>query len=398
MPCPAHLLRWAIFVPFLSLSLGLAIIRPALPASQDDAEIDKLIGQLGDDDPAKRRDAVKRLEEVGEPAIVPLRKTAKAHADPDVRLRAGVIAAAIEKKLYAEVRRFEGHKGWVFRVALTPDGKKAVSTGDAIRVWDVETGKQLGVFGQGLAGYGLAVSSDGKRILCNDIPSKTVRLWELEKGKEIQKYQGHTGEVWVAAFCPDGKHALTGAWDATLRLWDLDSGKQVRQMEGVRDWPRCVAFAQDGKHFAVGHHTPDGSRGTVRLWELESGKEVRAFTGHTGAITAVEFSPDGKQLLSSSFDKTIRLWDVETGREVRRFEGHPGAVDYVAFLKDGKRFLSCGYENDNTVRLWDVAAGKEIHRYEGHTQAPIAVVVTPDGRHAISSGKDGTLRMWPLPK
>jgi WD40 repeat protein len=39
-----------------------------------------------------------------------------------------------------------------------------------------------------------------------------------------------------------------------------------------------------------------------------------------------------------------------------------------------------------------------VVRYEGHTAGVFSVVIAPDGRHFLSGGKDGTVRLWPLPK
>src|SRR5947207_3059855 len=138
---------------FLALALigaGTIVLSGAtLHAAVDADEIKRLIERLGDDKAKVRQEASKKLEEIGEPALSALRAAAASHPDVDVRLRAAVVAAAIHKKLYGEVRRFIGHKGWVFRVVVARDGKQAVSVGDAIRVWDVATGKLVRSFGQG---------------------------------------------------------------------------------------------------------------------------------------------------------------------------------------------------------------------------------------------------------
>jgi WD40 repeat protein len=243
-----------------------------------------------------------------------------------VRLRAAVIARAIQQQ-WVELRRFEGHKGWVMRVALTPDGKRAVSSGrDCLRLWDLETGKTIRSFGAGQAGRGLCVSRDGKRVLCSG-GDRSVRLWDLNTGKELQRFVGHSGDVWVATLSVNGKYAVTGALDRTLRVWDVESGRQLRSFEIVIDFPRCAAWSPDGMRLAVGHcsdvHFTTG-RGVVRIWDFKSSKEVASFPGHEGVITAVAYSRDGKRLVSSSFDKTVRLWDVKTGKEVKRFAHPPG--------------------------------------------------------------------------
>src|SRR5215510_16513208 len=144
---------------FLALSLiGSTVAlsaRMSARGAPDANEIKKLIEQLGDDKARIRQEASRKLEALGEAALAPLRAAATSHPDVDVRLRAAVLAAAIHKKLYGEVRRFTGHNGWVFRVVLARDGKQAVSVGDAIRVWEVATGNLVRSFGQG--GWSLAL-------------------------------------------------------------------------------------------------------------------------------------------------------------------------------------------------------------------------------------------------
>jgi WD40 repeat protein len=92
------------------------------------------------------------------------------------------------------------------------------------------------------------------------------------------------------------------------------------------------------------------------------------------------------------------VWDVATGKELARFEGHSKGVEGVAFTPDGRRVLTCGIEGDHTVRLWDAATAKELVRYDGHSDGPLCVAATGDGRFALSGAKDGTLRLWPLPR
>src|SRR5207248_8399401 len=126
-----------------------------------------------------RQNAEKRLREVGEPALAPLRKAAKSHPDPDVRLRAIVLAGNIDKGIYGEMRRLTGHTNTIRSVAFSRDGKKAL------------TGSM----------------------------DKTMRLWDVETGKQLKKFEGHGSWVWTVAFHPDGKHALSaGSLDKTLRL------------------------------------------------------------------------------------------------------------------------------------------------------------------------------------
>src|SRR5262245_24831897 len=108
------------------LVVALAALSPAAaPPPPAPAEVLKLIDQLGDDDDDVRKAAMDGLQAQGEKALSAVRHASVKHLDADVRLRAAVVAAAIQKALYGELRVFEGHRNWVIRVAITPDGKYA---------------------------------------------------------------------------------------------------------------------------------------------------------------------------------------------------------------------------------------------------------------------------------
>jgi WD40 repeat protein len=292
-----------------------------------------------------------------------------------------------------EVRRFEGHGGGVMTVAISPDGRLAISGEHgagprAAVLWDVATGKELRrLQGHTTGIHSVAFSHDGKRVLT---AGKDLRLWDLETGRVLQRlWEPPLGMG--AVLSPDGKSILRIANDHTLRLQDVGSGKELKRFEGhPKGGVRAVAISPDGRLGLSG-----GLDNAVRLWDLATGKEIRCFREHTGWVISVAFSPDGRLALSGAVDKTVRLWDVATGKEVRRFVGHAESVHTVAFCPDGRRALSGGY--DQTVRLWDVATGKELHRFLGHTGPVWSVACSPDGRYALSGSADRTMRLWRLP-
>src|SRR5262245_3624801 len=87
-------------VILLACALGSSAVAP------DAKETERLIEQLGSDNPSNRRDASKKLEELGEAVLPLLRRAIQSHADPDVRLRAGLVVRAIEAELWGEIRHF----------------------------------------------------------------------------------------------------------------------------------------------------------------------------------------------------------------------------------------------------------------------------------------------------
>src|SRR4051794_6339817 len=98
--------------PLLCLSLAClcAVCPAAAPPSRTPAEWLKLIDQLGEDDTEKQAAAEKKLLALGEAVLPAVESAAKKHADVDVRLRATVLAKAIERKVFGVVRRLDGHQ------------------------------------------------------------------------------------------------------------------------------------------------------------------------------------------------------------------------------------------------------------------------------------------------
>ena len=144
--------------------------RPLTPAgllrrekAPSDAELAKLIDQLGDDDEAVRKEATKKLVALGEAALPALRvAAAKQTADADVRLCPPPWRRPSAGSFSARSTRSKGTRSWACRVLVLPDGKRAVSSGDYLRLWDLESGKEVRHFAPDTYVWGLALSKDGK--------------------------------------------------------------------------------------------------------------------------------------------------------------------------------------------------------------------------------------------
>ena len=89
-------------------------------------------------------------------------------------------------------RTLQGHKGKIYRIAWSPDGKMLASPS---------------IFG-------------------------TVQIWDMQTGEERCVLRGHAGSVFKVAWSPDGKKLATVSDDRTLRIWDTNTRLPSRTHPG----------------------------------------------------------------------------------------------------------------------------------------------------------------------
>src|SRR5262249_53771277 len=112
-------------------------------------------------------------------------------------------------------------QGRVCAVAFSPDGRRAFTADtNAVRVWDVATGRPIGsplTLHERLSSA--AFSPDGRRILTGDVEN-SARLWDTATGLPLGPPLPHRGAVVAATFSPDGRTALCAGGNEVL-LWDV---------------------------------------------------------------------------------------------------------------------------------------------------------------------------------
>ena len=286
----------------------------------------------------------------------------------------------------------EGHSGPVNGVALTPDERQAVSASadHTLKVWDLATGRVLCTLeGHSNAVHVVAVTPDGKRAVSGS-HDKTLKVWDLETGSLLRTLEGHTNFVYGVAVTPDSKRVVSASRDTTLKVWDLDSGRALLTLEGHSNWwVYGVAVTADGKHAVSA-----SKDATLKVWNLDTGLALRSLQDHVGYVWSVAVTADSKRAISASADRTVKVWDLETGSLLQTLEGHSDFVYAVAVTPDGTRAVSASL--DHTLRVWDLRIDHDPRLPEGHPASVFGVAVTADGKRAVSACWDKTLKVWDL--
>ena len=287
-------------------------------------------------------------------------------------------------------RQREEHGSAVTAVAITPDGRRAVSGSIdcKLQVWDPESGQRVCTLeGHKRPVVVVAITSDGRRVFSAEEHDGKLHVWDPDSGRLVRTLEGHKRHVNAIAVTLDGRRAVSASNDCTLRVWDLESGQLVRTLEGHTRDVIAVAITPDGRRAVSGSVDR-----TLRVWDLGTAHTLRTLKGHTREVIAVVITTDGRCALSASDDRTLRVWDLESGQTVRMLEDCTWMKGYVALTIDGGRAVSA---TGGTLCVWDLESGKEIDVFTAESLIQCCAVVA-DGSTIVAGDESGRVHLLRL--
>lgn len=200
------------------------------------------------------------------------------------------------------------------------------------------------------------ISANGMFFATGSVDN-TARVWDLKSGKLLGVLP-HRDNIYALAFMDDGKSLLTGGYGIgteALKYWNLDQVSYQAIDFGVGI--RSIRINQDKS--LIGYGT---SRGVVGLMDGDS--EFLGFfeTGTKESIAGMDFSPNGKYILGftaglidSSF---VYIWDVKSKKLCHKYELGPG-VDKVFFSNDNELLIDVAYLGQSQgTQILKIKSGK----------------------------------------
>jgi WD40 repeat protein/Tfp pilus assembly protein PilF len=301
----------------------------------------------------------------------------------------------LKRLCHAALFTFRGHTDLVCDVAFSPDGLRLASAGrdGTIRVWDVETGREM----QTLRGHkeqvgSVCFSSDGRWLASAGGTwasgrSGELKVWDLLSGRPLLECSPHNDLVSSVAFAPGGRVLASAGFDKTVKLWDVATGDELHTLRGHTGAVRCVAFSPDGQWLASG-----GGDKKIKVWDAMDGSE-RLTLEALGDVASLAFSPDSKRLVSGDYSGVAKVWrDLDVGGRYIDIRGHVGVISGTAFSPDGQSVATAGA--DGSARVWVTKTGKEVHVIRGHTGAVLGVAFSAGGGCLATCGWDQTVKVF----
>ena len=237
-------------------------------------------------------------------------------------------------------------------MAVSSDGWLAVSASDddTLKIWDVKTGRELRTLRVGSSGtvHNVALSADGR--LAVSASDDHLKVWDVPTGRELRTLRVHSGTVHDVALSADGRLAVCASFGIEVR--NVATGYKLHVFGGG-EWVYHIALSADGR-LAVSMSVDESRIPHLKLWDVSTGRKLHTL-GEKRWVRKVALSSDGRLAVSVSGDNVIKVWDVSTGRKLHALTGHSSTVDELALSADGR--LIASVSRDQTLKVWDVTSG-----------------------------------------
>lgn len=267
-------------------------------------------------------------------------------------------------------------------VAFSADGTRVYAwMGGGLAVIDAATAKQERVHPVPGGASALVLIGDGNRLVTS---VDAARMIDLETG------QATPAEEWHQLLgCDADDHTVLGVAfpqgkEGAIVVVDATTGKAGRVVASYptkeSKVPGVASLAPDCGRLAVNMPgTGDRKRSVMTLYDVASGKKLRALK-HDGLLTAVGWSADGRQVLIGSVDGRVTRYDAASGAVLGKASVSRNLIGKLRGLPDGTAVVGGTVGDPWAFKVLDLAASKVIQELPvSKCDTVMSIAVSRDG-------------------
>lgn len=283
------------------------------------------------------------------------------------------------------LRTIETDRPSIRAIAVSADGRYALSGGENLQLWNVETARCLRTFEKSEAVTAVAIASDGRYALSGGVkgttlwqvncyspaPAAPLRLCQRQQSVDLLSVEELYEQELARGLLALEEENYAAAWECL---------RQARSLPGYA-WEERGLFLWGSLYDRFPRITLKGAR------------EILSVAPHGGRINAIAFSPSGEWVATAGNDKTVQLWHPRTGDLRQTYQNTASGGGMALDLSRDGRYLLVG-DDGGSVQIWDAAGGRCQSRFSGNGSIARAVSFSPDGVYILAGFANGELRLW----
>jgi WD40 repeat protein len=284
-----------------------------------------------------------------------------------------------------------GHADAPGLLAQARDGSLLISAshGDyTVRVWDVQTGRQLSMATLDGRPTSLALDRGDRFLLVADAGRSVLRIPLDAAGQlgAVEELLDQAGQD--AAQSPDGRWLAVASWNTPVVIYDMATGAPRWTLDGTEKLRR-VRFSPAGDLLV-------GSAGNqLQVWDTQDWS-AQAYAlpevAPDASNGAPAFSPDGRYVGIPCGDSSIIVFDLRARSILHDFFVSDAAALALAFAPDGTQFATA--QNNGKINVWSMQDHRRIAFIRAKKSNALDLLFTPDGSQLIAGYEDREIVAW----
>lgn len=265
-----------------------------------------------------------------------------------------------------------------------------IGDGDAIIVWNAETGEQIVNLTYRERVRSFCFSLYGEYLAAGGW-NGTINVWNIASGQLEATFAEYADAKVYPYFTPEGELIVAAVSRRKVDIWSTGKGEKLDEFEHRGSNYSRVSFSVNGKQLAV------ESESNIQIWTKGDDANTHTLStlyGHISTMDTIVFSPDEKILAAGFLRDNIRLWDIESRRSYRpENEKLPGSHHNV-YISSHKKIIFTNADQ-TTLRVWEVGNNEpiaELTKPEAGLMRPEAF--SPDGYRLAGVDRKSNIHVW----